>query len=247
MNNLPVEKVGFSFIVCAYNEASVIRGYLQEIDQGLKNRFGLAYELLVMENGSTDETIKILDAIKNPQMRIFHLPEKGHGAAIRLGIKSARYNSVALIGLDLPFGFSDMDGALPLWSDHDLIFGSKAHPKSILHVTWKRRVASFIYRRLYRFILGIKIRDTQGSIFMKRDRVLTIVEMCDSPNAFFSTQLAFYAGKSAFKMAEISVTMRKTDLQRKSKYNIFRDGMKMLKSLLLERLQWREKFSQRRG
>jgi glycosyltransferase involved in cell wall biosynthesis len=239
----PKEKV--SICICAYNEENIILSGLKKMKLGLDEILGPGrFELLVVQNGSTDNTPKLLDSFQDEAIRAIHLPEKGHGLALRVGIEQAHYDHVALLGLDLPFLFSDLTEALKIWENHDLVFGSKAHPNSQVEVTWRRKIASWVFRRLNRWFFGIKIRDTQGTVFMKRQRVLPYLYLCDSNNAFFTAQIAIYGQALGLKMAEVPVVMAPENRFRKSKYNVLWDGMKMFKTMFREFLRLKKRVFQ---
>lgn len=239
----PKEKI--SFCVCAYNEEDMILSNLKRMISGLNEIVGPGqFELIVVQNGSTDNTIKLLDSFHDPAIRVIHLAQKGHGLALRIAIEQTRYGYVALLGLDLPFLFSDLIEALKIWENTDLIFGSKAHPDSKVEVLWRRKIASFVFRRLNRFFFNIKIRDTQGTVFMKRHRVFPYLYLCDSNNAFFTAQIAIYGQALGLKIAEVPIIMAPEDKLRKSKYNVLWDGLKMFKTMFCEFLRCKKRVVQ---
>jgi hypothetical protein len=120
---------------------------------------------------------------------------------------------------------------LKISNDYDIIFGSKSHPKSITYSPTIRKVASRAYRLLLKFLFGIKTGDTQGTVFLKKNRILPLLKKCDSNNAFFSAQLAIYSEKQGLKVTEVPVKNVKKIL-RKSKYHVFSNGSEMLLSML---------------
>jgi glycosyltransferase involved in cell wall biosynthesis len=215
-----------------------------KIREGLDSILGPGrFEIIVVQNGSTDKTPDLLNNLKDHAIQVIHLPEKGLGLALRAGVQQARYDYFGFLGLDLPFLFSDVTAALEIWSEYDVVFGSKAHPASQLEIVWKRRIASFIFRRLNRFFFNIKICDTQGTIFMKRSRIMPFLHLCDSNNAFFTAQLAIYAQAFKLKMTEVPVTMVSENKKRRSKYNIVRDGSKMFKAMVREFFRFQKRVN----
>src|SRR5439155_13025857 len=86
---------------------------------------------------------------------------KGLGNALRRGMEVANAQRIMLTAADLPFGFSDLDEALALDPFPDVVVGSKAHPKSSVHVPLQRRVMSRGLWALRRLMFGLDIGDSQ--------------------------------------------------------------------------------------
>ncbi|HRN69563.1 MAG TPA: glycosyltransferase family 2 protein [Candidatus Woesebacteria bacterium] len=230
-NNIP----SISFCFGAYNEEEIIFETIKNLNDGLDKLIGKGnYEILVIENGSTDNTKKILKNIKNRSLRVVYISKKGHGLAIKTAIEKARYNNVVITGADLPFGLTDLKRALKLWHKYDLIFGSKLHPKSTYYTSQQRKVVSHIYSFLLRIFLNLEIKDPQGSIFIQRKKILPLLKYCDSPNAFFTTQLAVYSQMHKLSIKEIPVSSSTISKYRASKYNVLSDGYKMFKAIMNE-------------
>ncbi len=217
-----------SFCIPVYNEEQILLPKIDEIQKGLarilKNK---NYEILIAENGSTDNTLKELKKIKEKNIYALSVGKKGHGLAFRNAILKAKGKYVLLTAIDLPFGFTDLEEMLKLSSGYDIIFGSKSHPKSIVYSPLLRKISSQIYRSLLRLLFNVKIGDTQGTVFLKRRAVVPLLKNCDSDNAFFSAQLAIFAERNGLSITEVPVKMRKLN-SRKSKYNVFTNGGEML-------------------
>jgi glycosyltransferase involved in cell wall biosynthesis len=220
-----------SFCVPVHNEGKIVLAKIAEIQKELDMILqGKNYEILVVENGSTDNTLKELQKIKSKNVNIISLNGKGHGLALKTSIVSAKGKHVLLTAIDLPFGFSDLEEMLKIAKEYHVIFGSKAHPESITYSPRIRRVTSKLYRMFLRLFFKIKVGDTQGTVFLKRALVLPLLKYCNSDNAFFSAQLAIFAQRQSLKITEVPVRMRKQNLRR-SKYNVLSNGSEMFLSM----------------
>jgi glycosyltransferase involved in cell wall biosynthesis len=221
-----------SFCIPVYNEERIIHAKIMETEKGLQKILkDKSFEILVIENGSTDKTLKELEKIKTKNVRVIKLKDKGHGLAMKTAIINAKAEFVLLTAIDLPFGFSDLKAMLKVADKYDIIFGSKAHPDSVVISPPIRRLASNIYRFFLRLLFNIKIGDTQGTIFLKRAGVLSLLKDCDANNAFFAAQLAIFAEKKKLSMIEVPVINEKVILRR-SKYNVFSNGGEMFMTML---------------
>lgn len=224
---------GITFAFGAYNEEEIIKDSISKIDKHLTKMFGKKFEILVAENGSTDKTQEILKKIKLKNLTLVFLEEKGHGIALKTAIEKAKFDHVVLTGADLPFGFEDLDKAIKEWSNYDLIFGSKLHPDSVYPNSNNRKFASSIFSNFLKIFFGLSIRDPQGSIFLYKPKVKTLLKFCDSKNAFFTAQLAIYSQRHKLKMKEIPVKFSNSKT-RDSKYKITKDGPELINTLMSE-------------
>lgn len=224
-----------SYCIAVYNEEKIIQSSLKHLKKSLTNILGNKnFEIIVVDNGSTDNTIFFLERIKEKEIRVYFESQKAHGLALREAIKRARFNHVVLTAIDLPFGFNDLKTALPLWKKYDIIFGSKAHSDSKINTSFKRKFASKVFRSILKLMFDVSIKDPQGSIFLKKNEILKILSYCDSNNAFFTSQLAIYGKENDLKMIEIPVVIKRS--KRNSRYSILGDGVKMLSSVVREYL-----------
>lgn len=224
-----------SYCFGAYNEEAIIENTVKTLIKELDKLFGKnRYEILVVENGSSDNTLAILKKIKNKSLRVLTIQEKSHGVALRTAIEKAKYDRIVITGADLPFGFTDIKQALKYWEEYDLVFGSKLHPKSTYQSPGIRKFVSRIYGFLLQIFFQLNIKDPQGSVFIKREKISPFLKYCDSKTGFLTTQIAIYSQKYHLSMKEIAVGRNPKNVQRPSKYNIFSDGSKMFKAIVSE-------------
>jgi glycosyltransferase involved in cell wall biosynthesis len=229
---MPNNQYYLSFCIPVYNEEKIIYSKIIEAQKSLKKILkDKDFEILVIENGSTDNTLAELAKIQIKNLRVIKLKDKGHGLAMKTSIINANAEFALLTAIDLPFGFSDLKKMLKIASSYDIIFGSKAHPKSITISPKIRRIASKTYRLFLKLLFNIKIGDTQGTIFLKRVRIIPLLKYCNANNAFFAAQLAIVAEKKGLKMIEVPVVNERVIL-RKSKYNVLKNGGEMFATML---------------
>lgn len=226
-----------SICIPVYNESETLLINLEIIRLALDNMLGkFSYELIIIDNGSTDNTYNIARKQSSNKLRVLHINKKGLGSAYRSGINISKYKYCLLSAIDFPFGVSDLRKVKSIWKDYDIIYGSKAHPQSIVNTPLKRNIYSHIYRFLLKILFKIKIYDPQGTIFINKSKMYNTLKLCNSDNAFFTTQIAIYGQKHGLKMTEVPITMKKNS-NRKSKYTLFGLGKDILISMLKEYLK----------
>ena len=227
----------FSLIYPVHNEALRIEANLESTLAYLLTK-NFHFQIVIVNNGSSDKTQEIVEKfISNHEevdILLINLQEKGLGLAIKAGIAEAEYNHVMFYAIDIPFGTDIIEQSLDSLSESDvaIVIGSKGHRKSIVEVSLKRKVNSFIYNFLLRFLFRIKIRDTQGSLMFKKDRIADVLPFCTAADAFFCGQLIIYARANNLSIKEIPV--RYLNPRKDSKVEILKDGWGIFREVIME-------------
>ncbi|MGM0597846.1 MAG: glycosyltransferase family 2 protein, partial [Myxococcota bacterium] len=81
--------MNLSIVIPVYNEEKIIKSAVDNLIDTLKSRFPhLDFEILLMENGSVDNTPQLVDQLERdyPQVRAFHNNNPDYGQALRRGI-----------------------------------------------------------------------------------------------------------------------------------------------------------------
>ncbi len=145
-----------SIVIPFYNEAESVRPVVSEV----LNLYPEA-ELIVVDDGSTDDTFKHLVEIRG--LRVLRFPEnQGQSAAILAGLRAASRSYCALLDGD---GQNDPEDLIRLAKhlvekDCDVVCGFRATRKD----TWSRRAASRIANRIRRALVHDGVRDTGCSL-----------------------------------------------------------------------------------
>lgn len=161
-----------SIIVPVYNEEKTIRKVLQEI---LKKKFGMEKEVIVVNDGSKDETLMEIKKIKNKSLRTISYSEnKGKGYALRIGFAKARGEIVAIQDADLEYSLKDLKKLVEILIKEKLkvVYGSR-----FLDKNEKYKMNSFyIGNRVLSFITSLlyfhKITDMETCYKVFRKEVL---------------------------------------------------------------------------
>jgi glycosyltransferase involved in cell wall biosynthesis/O-antigen/teichoic acid export membrane protein len=148
------------------------------LDQLLRATEGVSREVIVVSDGSTDDTVRI--AREHPSAAVSVLSysrRSGKGQALRVGLAWAKGDYVAFIDAD---GDIAPDAIRPFMEimrlfEPDIVLGSKRHPLSEVHYPLVRRVMSWTYHKVVRLLFRVNVRDTQTGLKLIRREALTAV------------------------------------------------------------------------
>ena len=199
----------------AFNLSKRIVANLERVESVLK-RMGLTYEIVPVDDGSSDGTSTALrdwvsagdGNVRRPVVLDRNL---GKGGAIKAGFRASRGELILLLDGDLEI----LPGYLPGFVDvmeaenADIVVGSKRHPKSRVRYPWHRRLASSVYFSLVRFLIGMPISDTQTGMKLFRREILdeALSRMLVKAYAFDLELLSIAYGRGA-KIAEAPVAIK---------------------------------------
>lgn len=163
-----------SLVVPTYKQEKTIVNDVLTLEKVLKTS-PFPFEIIVVVDGFVDRSYEKLKAISNKKVRVFGYEEnQGKGNAVRYGMLRAKGDVIGFIdaGMEIdPTGISMLLNHM-LWYDADIIVGSKLHPVSQVEYPFYRKILSWGYREINRFLFGLRIRDTQVGIKFYRRKVV---------------------------------------------------------------------------
>jgi hypothetical protein len=194
-----------SVVLPAYNEVTLLGSTVTNIATGLDER-GVTYELVVVENGSHDGTLRLarLLAAQLPSIRVLTMPVGDYGAALRAGFRAARGEIVVNFDVDY-YDLAFLDQAIQLLQDTSaaLVVASKraagAQDRRPLH----RRLVTFVFTTILGRLFGLPVSDAHGMKAMRRAAVAGTVEECTMTRNLFDVELVLRAGRSGLTVLEV--------------------------------------------
>ncbi len=199
-----------SIVIPIFDEEGILHAAIVDLRERLSHH-GLAVEIVLAENGSTDGTIAVARALaaKFPEVRWISIDEPNYGAALRCGIEAARAPIVVCEEIDL----CDVDFLLRAVSlleadEADFVVGSKLLPGASDERPALRHAASLVYSGALRRILGFRGTDTHGLKAFRRDVVLPILRACRVDKDVFASELVLRAERAGVRIVEIPVRVK---------------------------------------
>ncbi|HET9932509.1 MAG TPA: glycosyltransferase family 2 protein [Polyangiaceae bacterium] len=199
-----------SIVIPVYNEQAILRDAVEELIAELVAE-GTAFEIVLSENGSTDDTVGLARALAqaDARVRVLSSPEPNYGLALRSGIISARGDIVLCEEIDwCDAEFRRRAVALIETGKADFVIGSKLLGESRDERPWLRHVASLCYTRLLHALFDFQGTDTHGLKALRRSRLLEVVEACRVEKDVFASELVIRAARSGVRLCEIPVQVR---------------------------------------
>jgi len=145
-----------SVVVCVYNEEDNVRPLIEQITTALS---GYDFEIIYVDDGSTDATMKNLKAIDNPHLKIIEFRKNyGQSLALMAGIDYAEGDYIITMDGDLQNDPSDIPMMLKLAKegDWDLVTGIRKKRQDGMFL---RKVPSKIANWIIRQASGVKMKD----------------------------------------------------------------------------------------
>jgi len=168
---------GLSIFFPAYNDAGTIASL---VISSVKIAATLTddYEVIVIDDGSQDDTPKILDELARiypDRVRIVHHEtNRGYGGALRSGFAAARKDFVFYTDGDAQYDPSEMT---LLWNkmsdDVDWVNGWKISRSDPLH----RIIIGRVYHHMVKLLFGLKVRDVDCDFRLMRRRIFDVVRL----------------------------------------------------------------------
>jgi glycosyltransferase involved in cell wall biosynthesis len=137
-----------------------------------------SYELIVVSDGSTDDTVAVAQAYESSAVRVLEYESRsGKGSALRLGLRHARGRYIAFLDADGDIEAGEINPFLTLMRlyEPDIVLGSKRHPLSEVYYPPLRQLMSWVYHKVTRVLFRVSVRDTQTGFKLIRRDVLDAV------------------------------------------------------------------------
>ncbi len=200
-----------SVIVPAYNEAN--NGLCQTVDTicTVLEQHGLEYEIIIVDDGSTDGTYRIVSSATqlHSNISVVGYPNnKGKGYALRYGFRFTKGDLVLFQD-----GDSDLSPIqIPRFLDQmrsenaDVVVGCKLHPKSNVVFPKSRMFLSKSYGLMIKTLFNLGIKETQvGQKLFKRDVLEKTIPIMRGERYAFDVELLANAQRRGYKLAEAPI------------------------------------------
>jgi len=229
----------YSIVLPAYNESARIRTTLEKISAHAAER-GWNAEIIVVNDGSSDDTAAVVQALKaqRPSVRLLENPgNRGKGFSVRNGMLHASGEILLFSDADLSSPIEEADKLFAaLANGADVAIGSRWLDVKLQtkRQPFYRQIFGRIYNLALRLILGLSFKDTQcGFKAFNRRAAELLFPMQQIERWGFDPELLYLARRFHLRIDEIPV---KWAHREGTRINPLRDGLHML--LEIFRIRW---------
>ncbi len=231
-----MKEVELTILMPCLNEERTLETCIKKAQRYLKES-NIKGEVLIADNGSTDNSVKIA---KKNKARVIHVPIKGYGSALISGIKESYGKYIIMGDCDDSYDFLHLDAFVAkLKEGYELVMGNRFEggiekgAMPFLHKYIGNPVLSFLGRLLY----NSKIKDFHcGLRGFNKEKILELNLQC--PGMEFASEMVVKAEIHKLKIAQVPTTLKKDGRNCKPHLNTFRDGYRHLRFLLINSPKW---------
>lgn len=228
-----------SIVIPAFNEEKRLPATLASYCSYLDS-CNYDYEILIVDDGSTDNTSRVTEEIAhaNPRLHLLQIAKNhGKGYAVMSGVFEARGELVLFCDADGSTPISELPRLLKQLPEHDLAIGSRAinSPETHIETLWYRKFLGRVFNTLVNILILPGIQDTQcGFKLFKREVAKDIFRRLTAERFSFDVELLFIARKLGYSIAEVPINWNNVP---GSKVNLVWDSLRMLRDIFRFRLQ----------
>lgn len=169
-----------TIIIPAYNESEAIGEVLAQLQSSCPDGI---QQIIVVDDGSTDLTAQIAE---NAGVRVIrHTQNKGYGASLKTGIRSAETELVLIMDADGQHRVDDIPALLKLADISDMVVGQRI---SLIHSPLWRMPGKWILSAMANYITQQKIPDLNSGLrIVRREVALKYLHLCPAGYSFSTT------------------------------------------------------------
>jgi dolichol-phosphate mannosyltransferase len=179
------ERPHLSLVIPAYNEQENIEALLTRVE-GALSRTGRPFEVIIVDDGSTDRTPELLrqGMSRLPWLRVLRMGRNGgQSAAFEAGFAAARGDVIATIDADLQNDPEEIPRLLPLLDGYDMVTGWRKDRQDTPFRRWQSRQAN----RIRNWIRQETVHDSASSLKLYKAHAIKGMKLFNGAHRFFPT------------------------------------------------------------
>ena len=219
----------FSIVIPIYNEEEIVKESLNNI-LSMGQRTDIDFEIILSENGSTDNTKNILSEIAtlNKNIKLIENDIPNYGEALKRGFLACENEIIVSFDIDY-YSEKFLLECLVLESEFSGIIASKRMAKSEDGRRLIRKIATGFFVIILKILFGTNLSDTHGMKGIKKESVDKYIQKVVSTQDLFDTELLIRIEKGGQKFKEVPAKINEI---RPSVSLIYKRIPRTIKSLL---------------
>jgi glycosyltransferase involved in cell wall biosynthesis len=208
MTDVALDRPRLTFFFPAFNEEENVEETVRRALEQVGPLVGGSIEVLVVDDGSTDRTAELADALAatDARVRVHHQRNRGYGGALRAGFAHARGQLIGFSDGDLQFDLGELSLLLERLDGRgggpvDVVIGYRKRRRDPPH----RIVIAKTYNAIVSVLFGLRVRDIDCAMKLFRREVFEGLNLTtDSP--FLSAELLIKLRARGERIAQVGVT-----------------------------------------
>ena len=227
-----------SVVIPAYNEEGRLPGTLAHVLAYLEGQ-GLTFEILAVDDGSTDRTVEVVKQLagRDERIRVIREGHRGKGAAVRAGALAAAGQRIVFCDADLSNPVEELTRLPARLVEAPVVIASReGHGANRVDEPFYRHLMGRVFNFVVRSLAVPGVHDTQcGLKAFTREAARELFSRQTIEGFGFDVELLFLARKHGYRVLEIPVTWRHVPA---SRVDPLRDTLRMFTDVL--RVRWNE-------
>ncbi len=221
----------FSFIIPVYNEEQTIEKVVSDIKKKCSEINDInEYEILVVDDNSTDRTNQIIAKIDNVK-NLKNLNNFGYGFSLKKGIKNSKYSNIVIIDGDGTYPIEYLDKLVNEYNKgYDLVIGKRTGKN--LNLSPFKKPMRMILKFIVEYATGTKIPDiNSGFRIINKDKILgNLNHLSDAFSFTTSMTITFTYLKCSISYVDIPYELREKSSP--SKVRLFKDSLRTMQYII---------------
>lgn len=222
--------IEISIVLPAYNEEEILERTVTTLRTGLED-FPMSWEILIVENGSTDDTLKLATSMSNslPEVSVCTLAVPDYGAALAEGFRRSHGQYVVNFDVDY-YDLGFLDAAITLSKDRSasIVVASKRAEGSDDRRPLLRRILTACFAVVLVRGFKLPVSDAHGMKLLNRDELTALVDACEMTQSLFDVELILRASRAGLLVLELPIEVNE---QRRPRSSVLRRTFQVLKDL----------------
>jgi len=214
-------KIHTTVIVPAYNEEKGLPVTLDRLKKVLDN----GYEVIVVDDGSTDRTPEVSRQFSCRYIR--HQVNRGKGEALRTGIRHARGENVIWIDADDTYPAENIPRMAQALKEYDVVVGSRA--RGTENIPRFNRLGNWMFRTMIRTIYGFQAHDPCTGLYGARRLHLETMGLTSKR---FAIEPEISIKSSRMKLRTLDMPLQYRPRIGETKLNAVKVGLEDLRTIL---------------
>jgi glycosyltransferase involved in cell wall biosynthesis len=196
------QPVSLSVFFPCWNEQASIEPLTRKAVTVLE-AIGADYEVIIVDDGSTDQTGQIADrlAAENERIRVIHHPtNRGYGAALQSGFRAASKDWVFYTDGDGQFDLNELPPLLELMDRYDIVSCYRLNRQE----GWLRKFNAFCWTRLVGLLFNLPLKDIDCAFKLYKRSIFDDMELL-STGALIDTEILARAKRKGCRITQVGV------------------------------------------